>query len=69
MDSIFYPYLPKHIVLRRYDDVNIYDLKNDESYIIDEEAYSVLNFCDGLKSNREIMSEYPENKQDEVKVP
>jgi len=67
MESTFYPYLPKHIVLRRYDDVNIYDLKNDESYIIDNEAYSVLKLCDGQKSINDIANEFPEDKREEVK--
>ncbi|MHA1725398.1 MAG: hypothetical protein ACTSYC_12625 [Promethearchaeota archaeon] len=37
-----YPYLPNHIALRRYKEINQYDLKNDESYFIDEEAFSLL---------------------------
>ncbi|MFX0187273.1 MAG: radical SAM protein [Candidatus Hodarchaeota archaeon] len=66
MNLNYYPYVPKHIVLRRYDQINIYDLKNDESYVIDNEAYSVLKNINGTNSNKEIVEKYHKNKQKEV---
>jgi len=62
----YYPYIPKHIVLRRYEQVNIYDLKNDESYIVDDEAYSVLKLINGTNSNEYIIDNYQGNKKEEV---
>ncbi len=66
MNTNFYPYLPRHITLRRYEEVHIYDLKIDESYIIDEEAYSVLKLVDGHTSYQDITDKYPKEKQGEV---
>ena len=66
MKPNYYPYIPKHIVLRRYEQVNIYDLKNDESYIVDDEAYSVLNLINGTNSNDRIIDNYQGNKKKEV---
>ncbi|MBY8982229.1 MAG: radical SAM protein [Candidatus Lokiarchaeota archaeon] len=62
-----YPYIPMNIVLRKYKDYNIYDLKNDESYIIDEEAYSVLRLVDGETSIKELLENYSLDKKSEVK--
>lgn len=67
MNPLFYPYVPKHVVMRRYGEVNIYDLKNDESYIIDDEAYSILKQIDGLTSVQDILKKYPANKHEEVR--
>jgi radical SAM protein with 4Fe4S-binding SPASM domain len=67
MNPEFYPFIPKHIVLRRYGEVHIYDLKEDESFIIDEEAHDVLKHIDGLTSNQEIISKFPEAKQEEIR--
>ncbi len=66
MNPNFFSYVPKHIVLRRYEEINIYDFKNDESYIIDDEAYSVLKLVDGITSNKDIIKKFPENKKQEV---
>ena len=66
MNPSYYPYVPKHIVLRRYEQVNIYDLKNDESYIIDDEAYSILKNINGNTSNKKIIEKFPQDKQKEV---
>lgn len=66
MSSIQYPFIPKHIVLRRYEDINIYDLKIDESYVIDDEAYSVLMFINGMNSNQKIIDQFPEEKRADV---
>lgn len=60
------PYISSHISLRRYEEINIFDLKNDESYIIDEEAYSVLRLIDGKHTVEEIIAEYPKNKKSDV---
>ena len=61
------PSIPLHIVLRRYEDINIFDLKNDESFVIDEEAYSVLRLINGIASVEDILDSYPETKRQEVK--
>jgi len=60
------PFIPRHIVLRRYEEINIFDLKADESYVIDDEAYSVLTLIDGDRTNGEIIDTYPEAKKQEV---
>ena len=60
------PSIPRHIVLRRYEEVNIFDLKNDESFVIDEEAYSVLKLINGSSSVETILANYPESKSQEV---
>jgi len=60
------PSIPRHIVLRRYEEVNIFDLKNDESFVIDEEAYSVLKLINGSSSVENILANYPESKKQEV---
>ncbi len=60
------PYIPSYISLRRYEEINIIDLKNDESYIIDDEAYSVLKLINGNLTIKEILAEYPDNKKKEV---
>jgi len=60
------PFIPRHVVLRRYEEINIIDLKADESYVIDDEAYSVLKLIDGELSNGEIIDTYPEAKKQEV---
>lgn len=60
------PSIPRHIVLRRYEEVNIFDLKNDESFVIDEEAYSVLKLINGSSSVENLLANYPESKKQEV---
>ena len=60
------PYIPSHISLRRYEEINIIDLKNDESYVIDEEAYSVLKLINGNISIEGLLANYLENKKKEV---
>ncbi len=67
MNLNLYPYILNHIVLRKYKDYNIYDLRNDESYIIDEEAYSVLLLINGENSIKEIIEKNPLSNKDEVK--
>ena len=66
MNLQHYAYIPKHIVLRRYKDVEIYDLKQEESYIIDEEAYSLLQKIDGSKSIETITNQYEVEKRKEA---
>ena len=60
------PFIPRHIVLRRYEEINIIDLKADESYVIDDEAYYVLKLIDGQRSNNIVVETYPEAKKQEV---
>ncbi|MBN1214801.1 MAG: radical SAM protein [Candidatus Lokiarchaeota archaeon] len=67
MNLELFPYVLKNIVLRKYKDYNIYDLKNDESYIIDNEAYALLSLINGKKTNREIINSFPSNKESEIK--
>lgn len=66
MNLSSYPYVPNYIVLRKYRDYNIYDLKHDESYIIDEEAYNVLKYSDGLANIHQIIQKFPEHKKDDI---
>jgi len=66
MDQSYYPRIFNHISFRRYSEINLYDLKNDESYIIDEEAHELLTKMDGKKSIKEILELYPINKQHEI---
>lgn len=58
--------MPKHIIFRRYDKINIYDVKLDESYLIDEEAYNVLKLVDGHNTVNEILENYSPEKKEEV---
>ena len=66
MDPQEFPYIPHHIVLRRYEEIDIYDLKQDESYIIDEEACTLLKLIDGAHTNEEILASFSENKKQET---
>ena len=66
MKPNLFPHIRKHIGFRRYSEINIYDFKNDESYIIDDEAYSLLNIIDGQKTLTQIIETYPKEKQEEV---
>ena len=60
------PYIPFHISLRRYEEINIFDIKNDESYVIDDESYSVLKLIDNNHTTDQILTEYQENKKEEA---
>ncbi|MBD3193433.1 MAG: radical SAM protein [Candidatus Lokiarchaeota archaeon] len=66
MNLTSYPYVPKYIVIRKYKDYNIYDLKSDESYIIDDEAYELLDYSDGLTTVEQILDKFPIAKQNEI---
>ena len=66
MKPNLFPYIRKHIGFRRYSEINIYDFKNDESYIIDDEAYALLKLLDGQKTLKQIIETYPKEKQEEV---
>ncbi len=61
-----FPIIRKNISLRRYSDINIYDLKNDESYIVDDEAHALLKLLDGKKTLKRIVETFPKEKQEEV---
>jgi radical SAM protein with 4Fe4S-binding SPASM domain len=67
MNLTSYPYLPPNIVLRKYREYDIYDLRNEESYIIDQEAYTLLKYADGLRTVQQIIEKFPKRKQDEVR--
>ncbi len=58
--------VPTHIVLRRYDDVEIYDLKRDESYVVDEEAYSLLTLLGEQTTIKSVIDQYEKDKKEEV---
>ncbi|MFX1239029.1 MAG: radical SAM protein [Promethearchaeota archaeon] len=66
MDDNCHPYLLKHICFRKYAEINIYDLKNDESYIIDEEAFDLVKNATGKNSINSIIELYPKSKHQEV---
>jgi len=61
-----FPFICKHVSFRRYSDINIYDFKNDESYIIDDEAYALLKLLDGKKSLKWIIETFSKEKQEEI---
>lgn len=61
-----YANIPKHVVLRRYKDVEIYDLKQEESYIIDNEAYTLLQMIDGATNIETIVNQYEGKKKKEA---
>ncbi len=67
MDKGNYPYIFDYISFRRYSEINVYDLKNDDSYIIDDEAYELLMKIDGQKSVKEIVESYSSWKQEEIR--
>jgi radical SAM protein with 4Fe4S-binding SPASM domain len=67
MNLTSYPYIPPNIVLRKYREYDIYDLRNDESYIIDQEAYILLKYADGLLTIQQIIEKFPKRKRDEVR--
>jgi len=62
-----FPFICKHVSFRRYSDINIYDFKNDESYIIDDEAYALLKLLNGKKSLKQVIESFPIEKQEEVR--
>jgi hypothetical protein len=66
IDPNAYPYIFKHIVVRRYNSIEVFDFKEDESYEIDQEAYSVLNLINCVITNSEIINSFPIEKQGEV---
>jgi len=66
MNLHHFAYIPNHIVLRRYKTVEIYDLKQEESYIIDEEAYSLLQLVDGTTTIESIANQYEKDKKEEA---
>ena len=66
MNHDSFPFICKHVSFRRYSEINIYDFKNDESYIIDDEAYSLLKLLDGKKKLEQIIKSFPIEKQEEV---
>jgi len=61
-----YPYIFKHIAVRRYNSIEVFDFKEDESYEIDQEAYSVLKLINSVFTNSEIINSFPIEKQGEV---
>lgn len=66
MNHNYFPFICKHVSFRRYSDINIYDFKNDESYIIDDEAFALLKLLDGKKSLKRIIETFPKEKQEEI---
>jgi len=67
MNHNSFPFICKHVSFRRYSDINIYDFKNDESYIIDDEAYALLKLLNGKKSLKQVIESFPIEKQEEVR--
>lgn len=61
-----FPYIPSHITFRRYNEINIYDLQNDESFLIDEDAFTLLKKVDGKATFQEILNQFTIQKQEEV---
>ncbi|MBN1802666.1 MAG: radical SAM protein [Candidatus Lokiarchaeota archaeon] len=61
-----HPYLSNHICFRKYDEINIYDLKSDESFIIDNEAFELLKLANGKNTKTYIINQYVKPKQADV---
>jgi len=66
MNHNSFPFICKHVSFRRYSDINIYDFQNDESYIIDDEAYALLKLLNGKKPLKQIIESFPIEKREEV---
>lgn len=59
-------YIPRYITFRRYQEIHVYDLKNDESYIIDKEAFDLLKIIDGKKTCRQVLEEFPKQQREDI---
>jgi radical SAM protein with 4Fe4S-binding SPASM domain len=60
MDQESFPFIPNHIVLRRYDEIDIFNLAKDEDYTIDEEAFDLLKKVNGKHRVVDIINEFNE---------
>lgn len=66
MDLESFPYVPKNVVLRRYDDIDIFNLETTEDYTVDQEAYDLLEKVNGKASIRDILSTFSEEEGKEA---
>lgn len=62
-----FPYILKNKLVRRYESIELFDFDTDDSYDLDEEAYSILQLINGSNSNEDIINRFPNKKQEEVK--
>lgn len=61
-----YPYISSQIIVRRYEKTELFDLKRNESYEIDEEALLILKLSNGSNSISDIIAQFPQEKQEEI---
>ncbi|MHA1275476.1 MAG: hypothetical protein ACTSQS_18925, partial [Promethearchaeota archaeon] len=66
MDLDKYPFIGDNILFRRYDEIEVIDIKKDVEFSIDDEAYELLMQFTGKNSLRQILEKYSENKRDEI---
>jgi len=66
MDLESFPYIPNNVVLRRYDDIDIFNLETTEDYTVDQEAYDLLKKVNGKASIRDIISSFGEKEGEEA---
>ena len=58
MNHESFPFIPKNIVLRRYDDIDLLNLDTNEDFTIDEEAYELLKKVNGKIRIIDILKKY-----------
>jgi len=66
MDPNCYPYVPRNILIRRYDAIELSNVESDEDYEIDEEAYHLLALLNGQTPLSEVKSKYSGGELEEV---
>jgi radical SAM protein with 4Fe4S-binding SPASM domain len=66
MDRESFPFIPNHIVLRRYDEIDIFNLDKDEDYTIDEEAFDLLKRVNGKHRVVDIINDFNEEEGKEA---
>ncbi len=66
MDLDSFPYIPNNVVLRRYNDIDIFNLETTEDYTVDQEAYDLLKKVTGKECVRDIVNSFNEKEREEV---
>ncbi len=62
-----FPYILKNKLIRRYESIELFDFETDDSYDLNEEAYSILQLINGSNSEEDIINRFPYEKQEQVK--
>ncbi|TFG21921.1 MAG: radical SAM protein [Promethearchaeota archaeon] len=66
MNHEFFPFIPKNIVLRRYDAIDLLNLDTNEDFTIDEEAYELLKKVNGKIRIVDIVKKYNDTEGKKV---